>query len=205
MTHVCVGNLTIIVSDHGLSPGRRQAIIWIDAGILLIGPLWTNWNINRNSYIFIQENPFENVVCKMASILSRFNELSGLPRYYLPIGLNTVRPRPNTQGVLTSFYTFRPLDRRLCVRKRCLEFHSIGIKHYHDVMMGMIASQITSLNIVYSTVYSDADQRKHQSSASLAYVRWIHRGPVNSPHKWPVTRKMFPLDDVIMNYPRVNE
>ena len=41
--------------------------------------------------------------------------------------------------------------------------------------------------------------RKHQSSASLAFVRGIHRGPVNSPHKWPVTRKMFPFDDVIMN------
>ena len=43
-------------------------------------------------------------------------------------------------------------------------------------------------------------QRKHQSSASLAFVREIHRGPVNSPHKWPVTRKMFPFDDVIMCY-----
>ena len=42
------------------------------------------------------------------------------------------------------------------------------------------------------------DQRKHQSSASLAFVWGIHRWPVNSPHKWPVTRKMFPFDDVIM-------
>ena len=64
--------------------------------------------------------------------------------------------------------------------------------------MEAVASQITSLTIVYSTVYSDSDQRKHQSSASLAFVRGIHRGPVNSPHKWPVTRKMFPFDDVIM-------
>ena len=70
--------------------------------------------------------------------------------------------------------------------------------HYCDVIMGAVASQITSLTIVYSTVYSDADQRKHQSSASLAFVRGIHRGPVNSPHKWTVTRKMFPFDDVIM-------
>ena len=69
--------------------------------------------------------------------------------------------------------------------------------HYNDVRMDAIASQITSLTIVYSTVYSDADQRKHQSSASLAFRR-IHRWPVNSPHKWPVTRKMFPFDDVIM-------
>ena len=70
--------------------------------------------------------------------------------------------------------------------------------HYNDVIMGAIASQITSLTIVSSTVYSDADQRKHQSSASLAFVQEIHRGPVNSPHRWPVTRKMFPFDDVIM-------
>ena len=64
--------------------------------------------------------------------------------------------------------------------------------------MGAMASQITSLTPVYSTVYSGADQRKYQSSAPLAFVRGIHRGPVNSPHKWPVTRKMFPFDDVIM-------
>ena len=57
---------------------------------------------------------------------------------------------------------------------------------------------ITSLTNVYLTIYSDVDQRKHQSSASLDFVRGIHRGPVNSPHKWPVTRKMFPFDDVIM-------
>ena len=68
------------------------------------------------------------------------------------------------------------------------------IAYYNDVIMGAIASQITSLTIVYSTVYSDADQRKHQSSASLAFVRGIHRGRVNSPHKWPVTREMFPFD-----------
>ena len=57
---------------------------------------------------------------------------------------------------------------------------------------------VTSIAIVYSTVYSGADQRKHQSSASLAFVRGIHRGPGNSLHKGPVTRKMFPFDDVIM-------
>ena len=60
-----------------------------------------------------------------------------------------------------------------------------------------MASQITSLAIVYSTVYSDPDQRKHQSSASLAFVWGIHRWPVNSPHKRPVV-EMFPFDDVIM-------
>ena len=76
----------------------------------------------------------------------------------------------------------------------------ICIAHYNDVIMGTMASQITSLTIVYSNFYSGADQRKHQSSASLAFVWGIHRGPVNSPHKWPVTRKMFPFDDVIMTW-----
>ena len=66
--------------------------------------------------------------------------------------------------------------------------------------MSAIASQITSLTIVYSTVYSGADQRKHQSSLSLAFVRGIHQWPVNSPHKEPVTRNFFPLDDVIMKH-----
>ena len=65
--------------------------------------------------------------------------------------------------------------------------------------MTTVASQITSLTIVYSTVFFQAtDQRKYQSSASLAFVRGIHRWPVNSPHKGPVTRKIFPFDDVIM-------
>ena len=72
---------------------------------------------------------------------------------------------------------------------------TVFLLHYSDVMMSAIASQISSLTIVYSTVYSDADQRKYQRSASLAFVR----GPVNSPHKGPVKRKTFPFDDVIIN------
>ena len=67
--------------------------------------------------------------------------------------------------------------------------------HYNDVIMGVMTSQITIITIVYSTIYSGADQRKHQSSASLATPR--HWWPVNSPHKWPVTRKMFPFNDII--------
>ena len=90
---------------------------------------------------------------------------------------------------------------------RCNGFMSKPLAHnsvspsavqYSGVVMGAIASQITSLTSVYSTDYSGADQRKHQSSASLAFVCGIHRWPVNSQHKWPVTRKMFPFDDFIM-------
>ena len=73
------------------------------------------------------------------------------------------------------------------------------IVHYNDVIMSAIASQITNLTSVYSIVYTDADQG-NQSSASLAFVRGIHRGPGTSPHKWPVTRKMYPFDDVIMDW-----
>ena len=63
--------------------------------------------------------------------------------------------------------------------------------------MGAMASLITSLMSVYSIVHSATDQRKHQSSASLAFVRGIDRWiPF---HKWPVTPKMFPFDDVIMH------
>ena len=74
--------------------------------------------------------------------------------------------------------------------------------NYSDVIMSAMASQITSLTIVYSTVYKGIDQRKHQSSASLAFVRGIHWWLVNTSHKGPVTRKMFPFDDVIMIYLR---
>ena len=64
--------------------------------------------------------------------------------------------------------------------------------------MSAMASQITSLMIVYPTDYSGIDQRKRQSSATLAFVLGIHRSPVNSPRNGPVTRKMLPFDDVIM-------
>ena len=70
--------------------------------------------------------------------------------------------------------------------------------HYNDVIMSTMGSQITSPTIVYSIVYSGTDQRKHQSCASLVCGWGIHRWSVNSPHKGPATRKMFPFDDVIM-------
>ena len=72
--------------------------------------------------------------------------------------------------------------------------------HYCDVIMGAMASQITSLTIAYSSVCSRPDQRKPQNSASLVFVRGIHRWPLKSPPKGPGTRKMFPFDDVIMRW-----
>ena len=80
-----------------------------------------------------------------------------------------------------------------CQRHAC-----VVVFHYGGVIMGTMVSQITSPTIVYSKVHSGADQRKHQSSASLAFARRIHRWAVTSPHQGPVKRKMFPLDDIII-------
>ena len=97
------------------------------------------------------------------------------------------------RGDAATFY------RRIPITK--IQLYEASMFHYNDVIMSAMASPITSLTIVYSAVYSGAnqhDQRKHQSSESLAFERGIHRSPVNSPHKWPVTRKMYHFDDVIM-------
>ena len=75
--------------------------------------------------------------------------------------------------------------------------YHVSTLHYNDVIM---AYQITSLTIVCSTVYSGADPRKYQSSASLTFVRGIHRWPVNSSHKGPVMRKIFPFHGVIRTF-----
>ena len=101
-------------------------------------------------------------------------------------------PRPDC-------FTIRNDTRNALVRTYILLLDTQNTNaHYSDVIVITMSSQITSLTIVYSIVYSGADQRKHQSSASLAFVRGIHSSPVNSPHKRPVTRKMFPVDDVIL-------
>ena len=71
VTHICVGELTTISADNGLPPGRRQSIIWANDGILLTPRNTARWNLNRNSYSFIQENVFVNIVCKMAAISAR--------------------------------------------------------------------------------------------------------------------------------------
>ena len=79
-----------------------------------------------------------------------------------------------------------------------INLYAILTIHYNDGIMGTIASQITSLTIVYSTVYSGTNQRKHQSSALLAFVWGVHREPVNFLRNGPVTRKMVPFDNFIM-------
>ena len=70
--YICGSKLTTIASDNVLSPGRRQAIIWTNAGMLLIGPLGTNFSeIYRNAYIFVQGNALQNIGWEMSAILSQ--------------------------------------------------------------------------------------------------------------------------------------
>ena len=119
-------------------------------------------------------------------------------------------------GFYFQFYLFFNLNQSLSIRT---SWQQVGIASDNDLALSewQVITYfnhmcISSLRWCYngrdsvsnhqprdcSTVYSDANQRKHQSFASLAFVRRIHRGPVNSPHEWPVTWKMFPFDDVIM-------
>ena len=116
------------------------------------------------------------------SAASRLREIAG--------GKTSVRLANRGPDYWAIMYNVVKVQHKKNIQRMCV--------HYNDVIMGTIAPLITSLMIVCSNVYSDADQRKHQSSASLAFVWGIHRGPVNSPHKWPVMQKMFPFDDVIM-------
>ena len=150
----------------------------------------------NNVFIFNRKNNLKPVIRvtlfrrSWLCIKSLANLFNNLFRYYNQSCALLAPWEGNHQSPVDSYHK-RPL---------ALMFYLMYTRtmHYNDAIMGAIASQITSLTLVYSTVYSDADQRKHQSSASLAFVRGIHRGPVNSPQKWPVTRKMFPFDDVVM-------
>ena len=93
--------------------------------------------------------------------------------------------------ILINYSTSRRDAHSEAARLRFLK-QAVALQWRHNEAM---ASQITSLTIVYS----GADQRKHQSSASLAFLWGIHRWPVNFPHKVPVTRKISPFEDVIMD------
>ena len=94
---------------------------------------------------------------------------------------------------LSKYYTSYAL-----IFKNVIYFMCRLKKHHNDVIMSAMVFQIISRTTVNSIVHSVTDQRKHQSSASLAFVRGIHLWPVNSPRKGPVTRKMLPFDGFIM-------
>ena len=110
--------------------------------------------------------------------------------------------KSNRTKITDFFFSSEALMMSLCTRTRAVstlcpslyaDWNISAKLHYSDVTMSAMSSQITGNTILYSTIFSGADQRKHQSSASLAFVWWIHRWPVNSPHKGPVTGISFHL------------
>ena len=156
--------------------------------VIVIGLLSNKreWNFNQNNKIFIEENTFTKSPTAWRPFCPCINVLISSPGYN-ELKFNVHIFRFVCQSAVHEYPTKA----------------STLADHYSDVIMGTMGSQITSLTIVYSIVYSGSDQWKHQSSASLAFVRGIHRWPVNSPHKGPVTRKMFPCDDVIIDCFRI--
>ena len=136
-----------------------------------------------------------------------FPSISHFPKSILMSALGGYVPsRPKLFSIIASIWIYSLMDNSRhgidLVLLTWYGFSTGGVTkintHNYDVIMSAMAPHITSTSIVYSTICSSADQRKHQSSASLTFVRWIHRSPVNSPHKGPVTRNIFTFNDVIM-------
>ena len=145
---------------------------WNKSGLCNLNPRHIfQRNFNRNLNISIQENAFDIAVCiSMTECVVYANVLG----QFRPI-----------------LYQWAPI----LFEKPA--YHSFQM-HYSGFIMSATASQITGVSIVCSTVCSGADQTKHQSSVLPALAKRTHRWTVDSPHKGPVTRKMFPFDDVIM-------
>ena len=156
--------------------------------------------VNDQRAICAKMNPLAPGRCGSNLNLVIFKRISRIDACPVKMPADTKATRPHCMMIAK---WPRVSKAKSCILNKCWQLarmHILGLPHLHydDVIMGVIAYQITSFAIVFSTVYLGTDQRKHQSSASLAIVRGIHRRPVNSPHKWPVTQKMFPFDDVIM-------
>ena len=207
MTHICVGNLTTIGSDNGLSPGRHQAITWTNVGILLIGPLRTNLS---EILIGIQTVSFKKMHLKMSSAKWRpFVSASmcwvqyvlwELGQYHVYWCLGPVRPHvirkygsdytQDTQVFqLTTTYQWLGLWER----KKPNSMFPLRWRHNNHAGVSNHQPHGCLLNRLF--------RRKSKKTSKLRVTglcAGISPGPVNSPHKGPVTRKMFPFDDVIM-------
>ena len=172
-----------------LAPKPTKPLSRIKIEILSIGTWGTNFNENLSE---IRKFSFKKMHLKMSSGNWRpFCLCLGMLTICLPLarpGFETSRLRKRVSSLVFhgSAYIIR--------------FRETLNPNYSDVIMSAMASQITGVLIVCSTVCSGAAQRKHQSHASLAFLRGIHRSPVDSPHKESVTRKIFPFDDVILQH-----
>ena len=171
VTHICVGKLTIIGRDNGFSPGRRQAIIWTNAGILLIGPWGTNFS---EILIGIHTFSFKKIHLKMSSAKFRpFCLGLNVLRYIPDNGLLLIQPQViawtnGDQDLSTSRWRHDGRD-------------SVSNHQPHDCLLNRLF-------------------RRRSKKTSKLRVTGLCAGnsPGNSLHKWPVTRKICPYDDVIM-------
>ena len=174
VTHICVGKLKIVGSDNGFLPSWCQAIIWTNAGISLIGPLGLNFNeILIEIYIFSLK--------KM-----HLNMSSGNGGHFVLVSMCELYP-VLFSGVSIQYHWWANKSFVLFVMSlqwRHNGRHNITNHQPHDYLLNRLFR---------------CRSRKHQSFASLAFVRGIHWGTENSQHKWPVTWKMFTFDDVIMS------
>ena len=150
--------------------------------------LWTHSKLNlRRNFQSVRSR----IISKLNVWVTAIFITNKLVARHLVSDRSTVEPYHNFVILLQNAHKRHPIARR----PWGLE---MGCSAYNDVMMSAMASQITGVSIVCSSVGSGADQRKHQSSASLAFVWGIHRSPVDSPHKGPVMWKMFPLDVIMI-------
>ena len=165
-----------------------MALCWFSL-LLTQTRCWTNSRIG-DAWDAMNFTSFNAVSLGKISFLPvlHYRDFYWLPLQRLPQAINFV----NSQSPHSSYVNEPQHEARQTIER------TEGIEQYSDAIMSPMASQISSFTTVYSTVYSSADQRKHQSSASPAFVRGIHRWPVNSPHKGTVMRKMFPFDNVFM-------
>ena len=150
VTLICVGKLTIIGSDNSLSSGRRQAILWTNTWILLIGTLGTNFiEILTEIHIF----SFKKMRFKMSSGKLR----------PLCLGRNVLSAHiPFVFVVVVLQYVFVMDSCGLFTHSLRGSFTATGLIHYSDVIMNAMASQIYwRIDCFYSTVCWGADEREH--------------------------------------------
>ena len=173
MTHICVSKLTIIGSENDLSPGRRQAIIWTNAGILLIWTLGTNFSeiLREKKCIFIQENAFENVVWNMTAFLSRPQCVKIFQIHaralYLPVQSTTqlywmlkrTKPR-NYEASYNSIgmhnYSWSSINRYGDKKNHnwIMELHDLEVCHLrHSIQLGKIKTILYSAKISLPDFY----------------------------------------------------
>ena len=147
MTHICVRKMTIIVSDNGLSPGRRQAIIWHKAGILLIGPLGTNLT---GILIEIHTFSFKKMHLKMSS---------GKWRPFR-LGLNVLKMPP-----VWEFLQWLPFDvlHRNCLKNKnknifdLKTYLNIRVKNMFETCLSLVQLWLA----LFTFTYFNPIQRRH--------------------------------------------